>query len=192
MIDGNYKLSEHFTVKEFTKTSRGAIYVRKNIEFVADNLQTMKDFAENVLEKIRAHVIKYYKNEYGINGLKINSGIRCPELNNLLPNASKTSQHLFCEAADIWFPNKEVLCKVALDIKNGKVEGLDLSDLSQVIIEKKTGVWLHVGYYTPRWEEFRKSRNKPIKTVDWLGTYTGFSPYYRLDENFVKKFLEMK
>ena len=64
------KLSEHFELREFTRNSYGL----KN-ELPADVIPILREFCEQILEPLRAHVGR---------PVMITSGYRCPTLNRVV------------------------------------------------------------------------------------------------------------
>jgi len=83
------KLSEHFTLYEFTRSQeaiRRGIYNQPN----AEQLENIKALVDNILEPIRIHFDK---------PVSISSGLRLPAL-NIAIGGSSTSSHMNGEAAD--------------------------------------------------------------------------------------------
>lgn len=192
-MDAKTKLSPHFTIGEFIKTSQdtknnpnakyrytNAEFKELNLRYVEANYQKMKEFCEKILEPIRSHVIK----KYGFKYLGINSGIRCIELNAVIGGAI-TSQHTQCEAADINCGGTGELTKAIFeDIINGRVEGLDTSVISQCILERKVyptynTYWVHIGYKTQRWVEYKKSKGVKDVKPEYMVTLTGKPGSYK-------------
>lgn len=70
--------------------------------------------------------------------IKVNSGYRCPKLNSVIPNASKTSQHMKGEAADLNAGNR-TLNKMLFEYirKNHEFDQL---------INESNYAWVHVSY----------------------------------------------
>ena len=88
------KLSEHFTLKEMTRSVTAA---RHHIDNTPD---------ANAKENLRYlcnHVLEPLREEYGAPTI-INSGFRCVAVNQLVGGV-KNSQHLKGEAADIHLPS---------------------------------------------------------------------------------------
>ncbi len=125
------KLSKNFSMAEFTKSQTAE---RKGIDNTpqGEHLDAAVALFENVVQKVRDH----------FGPTVINSGYRCPELNEAV-GGSATSQHCHGEAADIEVPG------VANgDLANWIVEN---TDFDQVILEFYTpGIpdsgWVHVSY----------------------------------------------
>lgn len=91
------KLSEHFSLEEFTYSETAKRLGIKN-EPTAVHLNTMKHTCQYLLEPLRALLCSYYKTTVCI---KITSGYRSALLNSKIPGSAKKSQHLNGEAADI-------------------------------------------------------------------------------------------
>ena len=119
------KLSDHFTVKEFASISGSKLYT--------DTVLIDTDLV-NKLEKLYRAM--------NCSKIIINSGYRCPRLNDLV-KGSKTSQHLTGEAADIRSTsdsikdNKELFDVIKTLIKEKKIE------VGQLINEYNYN-WVHV------------------------------------------------
>ena len=116
---------------EFTKSQTAE---RKGIDNTpqGEHLEAAKALFENVVQKVRDH----------FGPTVINSGYRCPELNEAV-GGSATSQHCHGEAADIEVPGV-----ANSDLANWIV---DNTDFDQVILEFYTpGIpdsgWVHVSY----------------------------------------------
>jgi len=125
------KLSKNFSMAEFTKSQTAE---RKGIDNTpqGEHLEAAKALFENVVQKVRDH--------FGVT--TINSGYRCPELNEAV-GGSATSQHCHGEAADIEVPGV-----ANSDLAEWIVEN---TDFDQVILEFYTpGIpdsgWVHVSY----------------------------------------------
>jgi hypothetical protein len=123
------KLSEHFTLEEFTKSQAGE---RLNIINEPDEKQIarMRRLCEKVLEVVRL----------SLGPVHINSGFRSLQINDLIGGAP-TSQHCKGEAADIEVPG----------VANGDLaRWIEKNcDYDQLILEcYKPGVptsgWVHV------------------------------------------------
>lgn len=89
VVDQDMRLTEHFTLREFI---RSATAIRLDIDNrpSADEVARMKKLCENVLEPLRRR----------FGAIRITSGYRCKRLNDEV-DGSRTSQHMFGEAADI-------------------------------------------------------------------------------------------
>lgn len=126
------KLSEHFSLSEFTKSQtaeRRGIINHPEIDHIAN----MKELCENILEPVRE--------EFGVT--VINSGYRSKQLNEAI-GGSSTSQHCKGEAADIEVPGVS-----NLEIAQWIVDN-DLP-FDQLILEfytegEPSSGWVHVSY----------------------------------------------
>jgi len=125
------KLSENFTMAEFIKSdTANRLGIDNTPE--GEHLEAAKELFENVVQKVRDH----------FGPTVINSGYRCPELNEAV-RGSKTSQHCHGEAADIEVPG----------VANGDLAQwiVDNLDFDQVILEfytpgQPSSGWVHVSY----------------------------------------------
>ncbi len=86
-------LSPHFTFDELTRTGQSSLQT-KNREEAKAYMASLTQLAA-MLEVIRGHFGK---------PLKVNSAFRGQAVNAATPGASKTSQHMLGEAADIEIP----------------------------------------------------------------------------------------
>jgi len=99
-VSPEMQLSEHFNLKEFTKSETA---IRKRIDNTpnAQHAQNLKNVCEKILEPVRRHFGK---------PVRINSGYRGPALNAAVGGSSK-SQHCNGEAVDFeidGLPNPEL------------------------------------------------------------------------------------
>ena len=124
-------LSKNFTMAEFTKSDTATKLGIDNTP-KGEHLEAAKKLFENIVQKVRDH----------FGPTVLNSGYRCPELNEAV-RGSKTSQHCQGEAADIEVPG----------VPNADVAQwvVDNCDFDQVILEFYTpGIpdsgWVHVSY----------------------------------------------
>lgn len=120
------KLSEHFSLAEFTRSQTAA---RKGIDntpprAVVDNLGNL---VFEILEPLRIYLAR---------PIRINSGFRCPELNGAI-GGSKFSQHMTGDASDIDVPGMEPIAVAQIIID------MDLP-FDQLIHEFRE--WVHVSY----------------------------------------------
>lgn len=129
----DFQLSRHFMLSEFT---RSATAIRHGIDNTpdADSVASLQNLCVNVLEPLRMR--------FGV--IRITSGYRCLALNKKV-GGSRTSQHLFGEAADIHVSSKEVAAKMFYFIKHNL-------DYDQMLLEMKNGHvhCLHISYTTER------------------------------------------
>ena len=155
VIDG--VLSEHFKLDEFIKTQKGDYYIKANKKYAMEeeNYLKLKRLCTDILEPIRKYLNK--GNNAADVGINISSGMRCPELNALI-KGSETSQHMYCEAADIVISgynvsskaHKDALVQLFKDLYNNNIEELNRGMISQCIIEKHKSYWLHIGIKSER------------------------------------------
>lgn len=128
-------LSPHFILYEFVRSGTA-------IENDLDNtpkekqIEAMRALCVNILERLRTH----------FGPIVISSGFRRRSVNNRIPGASQTSQHLKGEAADIVVGNKERAERMFYYIK----QNLDFDQLIMEPIGSPTPRWLHVSYTTKR------------------------------------------
>lgn len=90
------RLSEHFTLGEFVRSKTA---IDKNI----DNMP-----GEEEVERLRQlciYILEPLRRKFGV--IRITSGYRCFRLNDLV-GGSRTSQHMYGEAADIYVGSTEV------------------------------------------------------------------------------------
>lgn len=138
------RLSRHFTLAELLVTSR-ANFRQAQAEAASApvTLGALGALARTILDPIRDHVG---------GPVRVNSGLRCPALNAATPGASKTSQHVRGEAADIAVPGwtdaqlRDLWAWIAFE------SGLPYG---QCIYEDKRpgedgGAWIHVSLGAPR------------------------------------------
>lgn len=172
----NVQLSPHFKLYEFTNTNQGIEYIEANRAFGIQKLDVLKDLCNSILEPLRAHV----KEKYNIPYISISSGLRSPELNKKV-GGTPTSQHSHAEAADlILTPDRSKLMQIFEDIEAGRVKGLDMDKIAQVIIERKFsskwktwGAWIHVGVMTDRFVAARQASGRNTKGKEFLLSLDG-------------------
>jgi zinc D-Ala-D-Ala carboxypeptidase len=129
----NTKLSNNFSIREFTKSQTAK---RKNIDnSIQDEkiFQSLIKLCQNIVQPIREH----YKIPFSPN-----SGYRCPALNKAI-GGSATSQHCLGQAVDIEIPTVD-----NMSLFNFVKENLDYD---QIILEYYDGVnpssgWVHISY----------------------------------------------
>lgn len=132
-ISEDMKLSEHFVLKEFTKSDTA---IRKRISNIPSpqHAESLKKVCEKILEPVRKHFNK---------PVRINSGYRGPALNAAVGGSSK-SQHCNGEAVDFeidGLPNPQLAQWVANNC-----------EFDQIILEfydPKEGPnsgWVHASY----------------------------------------------
>ena len=128
-LNANAKLSEHFTLGEFTKSnSHPEVYNIPSHEAIA-NLKRLCTWLEVL--RLRAG-----------NPIRINSGYRSPQLNKKIGGAAK-SNHLTGCAADIRVDNMEQLLRYAVILLDYADESKQ--EFDELLIEKNRNgaIWLH-------------------------------------------------
>ena len=153
-MNGNEKLSPHFTLAEMTRTGVRQ-YMSDNMADAAFNgrvLSALRALCNDLLEPIRKH--------FGA-PMVIHSGYRMPALNRAV-GGQPGSQHQIGEAADFHIVGVElrtVFDWVRLD-----------SDLQfgQLIAEGKPLAWIHVSLGAP-FRPANKSQQSLIATPDGKG-----------------------
>ena len=128
-LNSNAKLSEHFTLGEFTRSgSHPEVYNIPSHEAIA-NLTNLSKWLEVLRERAGTPII-------------INSGYRSPQLNRKIGGAAN-SNHLTGCAVDIRTSGMEqAICYAAILIKYAKESNQDFDEL---LIEKNRygAVWVH-------------------------------------------------
>ena len=132
-VSSDMQLSEHFNLKEFTKSETA---IRKRIDNTpnAQHAQNLKNVCEKILEPVRKHFGK---------PVRINSGYRGPALNAAVGGSSK-SQHCNGEAVDFeidGLPNPELAKWVS--------ENCDFDQIILEFYDPKEGPnsgWVHASY----------------------------------------------
>ena len=128
-LNSNAKLSEHFTLGEFTKSgSHPEVYNIPSHEAIA-NLKRLCVWLEELRARYNAPI-------------RINSGYRSPQLNRAIGGAPN-SNHLTGCAVDIRVENMEQLLRYAVIL-------LDISldwhqEFDELLIERNShgAIWLH-------------------------------------------------
>ena len=137
-LNSNAKLSEHFTLGEFTKSSsHPEVYNIPSHEAIA-NLKRVCGWLEVLRERAASPDPSKRRGEPII----INSGYRSPQLNRAIGGVSN-SNHLTGCAVDIRVENMEQLIRYAailLDISNETHQ-----DFDELLIERNRygAIWLH-------------------------------------------------
>ena len=128
-LNANAKLSEHFSLGEFTKSgSHPEVYNVPSHEAIA-NLKRLCTWLEVL--RLRAG-----------NPIRINSGYRSPQLNKKIGGAAK-SNHLTGCAVDIRVENMEQLLRYAVILLDYADESKQ--EFDELLIEKNRygAIWLH-------------------------------------------------
>ena len=135
-LKSKMKLSEHFTLGEFTKSgSHPEVYNIPSHEAIA-NLTNLTKW----LEVLR----KRYNAKYGVGEepIRINSGYRSPQLNKAIHGVAGSNHMTGC-AADIRVENMEQLIRYATILLDYADESKQ--DFDELLIEKNRygAIWLH-------------------------------------------------
>ena len=193
----NVELSPHFKLNEFCNTSRGAEYIEANRKHAMNpqNLLKLTDLAIYILEPLRAALIDP-NNKFGVRSMIISSGVRSPLLNSIIKNASTSSQHLACSAADFVINGKlEDTCRFFLLIKNGKIPNLNMKMISQCILERSQKIdkswspWIHIGLMTKEFTDRRVAINKNYRFEPEFFVSLEGSKYVLPTENNLAKYV---
>ena len=140
------RLSENFTLEELYYSDTAKRYNIHNYP-TTDAIKNLGYLTQNFLQPLRNKLNK---------AIHINSGYRS-ELLNRRVGGSKTSQHKYGQAVDIYVAGMSPL-QLFLYIKNS---GLDYD---QLILEKtKSAEWVHVSYS-------KHNRHQALRYID--GVYT--------------------
>lgn len=150
MTDHPRWLSPHFTLDELVRCGDWPRWQAAQIAGLVTRPggkgptveQRLELLAQQILEPIRVHVGQ---------PIKVNSGYRSLQKNAATPGASKTSQHVFGEAADIAVPEFTDAQLRELWAWIGWTSGLKFG---QVIFEDQRpgsegGAWIHVSLGAP-------------------------------------------
>ncbi len=141
-LNSNAKLSEHFTLGEFTKSnSHPEIYNIPSHEAIA-NLKRVCQWLEELRARYNAPTASPDPSKRRGEPVIINSGYRSPQLNKKIGGVP-TSNHLTGCAVDIRVSGMEQLIRYAailLDISNDTKQ-----DFDELLIEKNRygAIWLH-------------------------------------------------
>jgi len=136
-VDVPAQLSQNFTFDQLTTT--------KQVELVGQNrLEAIRVY--NFIQDLCIYILEPLREKFPT--LHVNSGFRGPAVNGNITGASKTSQHLSGQAADLDFGSTEANWKVYKYLAYGN-SGIPYG---QVIMEKKSGRgWVHVSLGQPWW-----------------------------------------
>ena len=131
-LNANAKLSEHFSLGEFTKSgSHPEVYNIPSHEAIANltNLTNLSKWLEVLRERAGTPII-------------INSGYRSPQLNRKIGGAPN-SNHLTGCAADIRVENMEQLLRYAVILLDYADESKQ--EFDELLIERNShgAIWLH-------------------------------------------------
>ncbi|MBQ7470846.1 MAG: peptidase M15 [Prevotella sp.] len=127
----NMRLSEHFTLREFTISGTAIMHGIVNNPTEAD-IRRMRLLCEHVLEPLRRR--------FGV--LRITSGFRCAALNKKVGGV-KNSQHLRGEAADLHIGDPEVARKMIAFLQE---EGIEFDQCLLEYNRFRSTRWVHISY----------------------------------------------
>ena len=135
-LNANAKLSEHFTLGEFTKSgSHPEVYNIPSHEAIANLTNLTK-----CLEVLR----KRYNAKYGVGEepIRINSGYRSPQLNKKIGGVATSNHHTGC-AVDIRVLGMEQLIRYATILLDYADESKQ--EFDELLIERNRygAIWLH-------------------------------------------------
>ena len=139
------QLSAHFTFDQLTNS-------RSNPQLVPQNrLEAIKVY--NYLQDLCLYILEPLREKFP--RLSVNSGFRGPALNGATKGASKSSQHMLGQAADLDFGGAEENWRA---FKYIAYETTDIP-FGQLIFEKDSGrPWVHISLGTPWWRLDRDIR----------------------------------
>ena len=121
------RLSEHFTLIEFTRSQTASRYGIDNTpnEEQLENLKTLAKGLENVRTKLDN------------NPINISSGFRCEALNDRL-GSKRTSRHIMGLAADFTADRYDTVERIFSVLKDSSIE------FDQLILEYDS--WIHISF----------------------------------------------
>lgn len=142
------QLSEHFTLKEFTKS------------ITADKLGIKNEPTDTEIGHLRllcTYLLEPLRQAWG-DGIKVTSGFRCAALNSSTPNASKTSAHRLGYAADIVPANGQMVAFKAFVKQSLKDSAYFDFAFDQCIDERNAqgSEWVHLGLMNAKGEQRRQ------------------------------------
>lgn len=126
------KLSDHFTLNEFTYSDTARAQGIDNSVPSDVVLMNLKALCRNVLEPLR---LRYGK------PIRISSGYRCPKLNNAVGGVA-SSQHVLGQAADLYVGSREENARLFELIRTMRLP-------FDQLIDEYGMAWVHVSY-SPR------------------------------------------
>jgi len=130
----NIQLSPHFTLFELTATANASLQQQNRTltDAQVQKLLTLAQLGETIRSIVNAPVI-------------IHSGYRCPELNEVIPGSSSTSQHPRCEALDLAVQGQSVDDTFNILLAAAKTGDLKFGQLIIEQAQRSYGVvrWVH-------------------------------------------------
>lgn len=165
------QLSKNFTFEELTNSSSYPKLVAKNREEAGKYIDSLTKLAVDLLQPIRD----------AIGPLNINSAFRGETLNLAVGSKSKSSQHMFGEAADI--SSSKYTAKQIFDmIMEDKIPNLDKTKIAQIILEKNRGAkeftWVHISLWTDRYAKAKSGATKTQALVFDGTTYHNATQFF--------------
>lgn len=135
-------ISEHLTLGELIRSEsakRAGISNMPN----ADQIQSLKDLAENIFEPIRNHFRA---------PIYISSGFRSTELCSIIKGAAKNSQHSKGEAIDI-----------DMDGHSHNITNADIFYFIKQRLQFDQLIWEHGDDKNPAWVHVSYTKKKPLR-----------------------------
>lgn len=136
----NIQFTDDFSLFELTKTNNIALQAQNRI-LTLDQIAKLKQVA--MLLQVLSGILNV--------PLTVNSGYRCPQLNKATNGSSLTSQHLKCEAADV-FPEGMPIADAFVCLR--AAAKLNKFSFGQLILEEAhrdygTVQWIHISLGSP-------------------------------------------
>lgn len=127
-----------------------------------DYNKEVQDNANKLLDKVNA-----FLHDIGIDGVKVNSGWRSPEINAKIPGAAKSSNHLKALAIDLSDKDGNLRKIVLENLEKAQQYGLYFEDM------RWTATWLHIQCVPPvsKHRIYVPSTAPATKPDAWSGTY---------------------
>jgi uncharacterized protein YcbK (DUF882 family) len=152
------QLSPNFTLWEMVRSATATARKIYNIPDEA-GIERLRLVCRHILQPVRNHFNR---------PVRVNSGYRSPALNRVLSGASKSSQHMKCEAVDF-----EIMGLDNFDLAQWIAKNLDYD---QLILEfygnnpsDPNDGWVHASFSAKR------NRHKDL-TINKNGTFAGLKP----------------
>lgn len=124
----------YFTIQELTRSAKAEQLGIRN--------ETTPEIESNLIALVSA-VLDPLRERWG-KPIRVSSGYRCKALNDRLPNASKTSQHLKGEAADIYAGSRKENAQLGrLIVQMGAFDQVIFEQCNRECTEAD---WIHVSW----------------------------------------------
>ena len=162
MVDPATMLSDHVSVATFTK-SPTADHDHINNGLPEDQLDRAKAYCTNFFEKMRVVL--------GSQPVNIHSGWRSQALNDALPGASKTSDHMKANALDFDINSRMTLPQAFKTILQSDLKWKQLM-IEGVTVANPKGGWLHGAYDTDVEDDQQRMDIKIVKFDTGKPVYT--------------------